>query len=87
MAMTKQEFKDACRRHNLTVSEFARMFGIAESTAYSWGGRFGVPRWATCILSLMDQHGPAALGCNVRPTVERAGDQREVDLFSENPQT
>ena len=63
MAMTKDEFHSACKRHGLTVTEFAEEFGVAPSTAYQWGGRYGVPRWATRILALMDQHGASALSC------------------------
>lgn len=62
MAMTKDEFQSACKRHGYTVTEFAEEFGVAPSTAYQWGARYGVPRWATRVLGLMDQHGAAALG-------------------------
>lgn len=63
MAMTKDKFHAACKRHGLTVTEFAEEFGVAPQTAYQWGGRYGVPRWATRILELLDQHGAAALNC------------------------
>lgn len=61
MAMTKPEFHAACKRHGLTVAEFAAEFGVAESTCYQWGARAGVPRWAVKVLAIMDQHGASIL--------------------------
>jgi hypothetical protein len=71
MAMTKDEFQAACKRHGLTVAEFAAEFGVAESTAYGWGQRSGIPYWAVKIIAVMDQHGTAAIisqRASVRPT-------------------
>lgn len=59
MAMTKDEFHSACKRHGMTMNEFADAFGVAESTVYQWGARTGIPRWAVRILGVMDQHGAA----------------------------
>lgn len=68
MAMTKPEFHAACKRHGLTLAEFAAEFGVAESTVYGWGHRNGVPYWAVKILTFMDQYGTAAMISQRRPS-------------------
>ncbi|WP_322826807.1 helix-turn-helix domain-containing protein [Lamprobacter modestohalophilus] len=60
MAMTHDELKAACKRRGFTLGEFADEFGVARSTAYQWGNRTGVPRWARIILTWMEQHGLTA---------------------------
>lgn len=62
MAMTKDEFRDAVTRHGYTLMDFALDFGVSYETVRQWGGRASVPRWATRVLSLMDQHGRAHVG-------------------------
>lgn len=61
MAMTKDEFHSACKRHGLTVTEFAEKVGVSPQTAYQWGARYGLPHWARLILELMDQYGADAI--------------------------
>jgi len=75
MAMTRDEFKAACKRHGYTVAEFADEFGVAPSTAQQWGLRSGVPRWAVRVLAIMDQHGRAILN-----TPRRRPAQSTLDL-------
>jgi hypothetical protein len=39
------------------MASFADDFGVAYDTVRRWGNDYGVPRWATRVLALMDQHG------------------------------
>lgn len=57
MSMTKPEFRAALRRNGFTVLTFADEFGVSIDTVYRWGGPAAVPRWATRLLALIDQHG------------------------------
>lgn len=59
MAMTKNELRAALLRNGFTVAEFAGWVGVTAETVYRWGGASGVPRWATRLLALIDQHGRA----------------------------
>lgn len=58
MAMTQTEFRAAVKRHGYSLADFAEEFGVAYDTARKWGGHdLSVPRWATRVLTLMDQLG------------------------------
>ena len=59
MSMTKPEFRAALQRNGFTVQSFADEFGVSIDTVYRWGGQAAIPRWATRVLALIDQHGPA----------------------------
>lgn len=55
MAMTRSEFVSACKQLGYTIEEFAIANGVAPSTAYQWGKRYGIPRWVGRILELERQ--------------------------------
>jgi hypothetical protein len=57
--MSRDEFRAAVQRHGYRLADFADDFGISYDTVRCWGTRNGVPRWATRVLALMDQHGRA----------------------------
>ncbi|WP_295401654.1 hypothetical protein [uncultured Thiocystis sp.] len=57
MAMTKEEFRAAIRRHGYTLAEFADDFGVSYDTVRRWGADYSVPRWTLCLLLVMDQYG------------------------------
>jgi len=59
MSMTRDEFRSAVQRHGYRLSDFAEDFGVTYDHVRRWGNGYGVPRWASRVLALMDQHGRA----------------------------
>jgi hypothetical protein len=57
--MTKLEFRAALTRNGFTPQTFADEFGVSVDTVWRWGGQAAIPRWATRVLALIDQHGRA----------------------------
>ena len=52
--MTKEEFRQALKRHRISIDEFATMIGRDVSTVYDFGVRYPVPRYVRKFLALLD---------------------------------
>lgn len=54
-SLSKEEYKNSLKRIRITQKEFAKLCGIAESTAKGWFGSREFPYWAELILRQMEQ--------------------------------
>jgi hypothetical protein len=68
--MDRTEFCRAIHSVGLSTAEFAALIGVAEKTAYDWGGRYPVPYPVRLIITLLQERGGAHGFCG-RPPADR----------------